>query len=154
MNDAAVKSATQDITVDQVFPHAPEIIWKALTTGDLMARWMMRPEGFAPVKGTRFTFKTTPAGAWDGAIRCEVLDVIPHEKFAFSWKGGDEGNIGYGSRLDTTVTFLLSKAERGTRLRIVHAGFVLPKNGTAFTNLGNGWKQCIERLDAVAGEQR
>lgn len=28
MNDAALKSATQDIVVDEVFPHAPETIWK------------------------------------------------------------------------------------------------------------------------------
>ena len=40
MNDAALKSGTQDIVVDEVFPHAPETIWKTLTTGELIARWM------------------------------------------------------------------------------------------------------------------
>ena len=35
MNDAALKSDIQDIVVDEVFPHAPETIWKALTTGAL-----------------------------------------------------------------------------------------------------------------------
>ena len=34
MNDAALKSDTQDIVVDEVFPHAPETIWKTLTTGE------------------------------------------------------------------------------------------------------------------------
>ena len=28
MNDAASKSDTQDIVVDEVLPHAPETIWK------------------------------------------------------------------------------------------------------------------------------
>ena len=153
MNDATSKSNKQDISVDEVFPHAPEIIWKALTTGELIARWMMEPNGFAPVEGKRFTFKTTPAGAWDGTIHCQVLEVIPNERFAYSWQGGHEDNMEYGSRLDTIVTFLLSKTEHGTRLRLVHSGFVLPKNETAFQNLGAGWKVCFQRLDAIAGDR-
>jgi hypothetical protein len=28
MNQAALKSDTRDIIVDEVFPHAPETIWK------------------------------------------------------------------------------------------------------------------------------
>ena len=48
MNDAALKSDTQDIVVDEVFPHAPETIWKTLTTGDLIGRWLMAPTGFEP----------------------------------------------------------------------------------------------------------
>jgi len=64
MNDAASKSDTQDIVVDEVFPHAPETIWKTLTTGELIGRWIeMAPTGFEPVKGKHFTFQTTPAGA-------------------------------------------------------------------------------------------
>ena len=64
--------------VDEVFPHAPETIWKTLTSGELMARWIeMTPTGFEPVKGKHFTFQTRPAGAWDGVIHCEVLEVTP-----------------------------------------------------------------------------
>ena len=43
MNDAALKShtqKTQDIVVDEVFPHAPETLWRALTSGDLVGRWL------------------------------------------------------------------------------------------------------------------
>ena len=38
MNDAALKVDTQDIVVDEVFPHTPETIWKTLTTANLMGR--------------------------------------------------------------------------------------------------------------------
>jgi hypothetical protein len=38
-----LKPETQDIIVDEVFPHAPETIWKTLTSGDLIGRWMMSP---------------------------------------------------------------------------------------------------------------
>ena len=66
MRDDASKSGRQDIVVDEVFPHAPETIWKTLTTGELIGRWlMMTPTGFEPVKGKYFTFQTTSAGAWD-----------------------------------------------------------------------------------------
>jgi hypothetical protein len=73
MSEAALKCATQEIVVDDVLPHEPETIWKTLTTGELIGRWLMQPTGFAPVKGTRFTFQTTPAGAWDGVVIASCL---------------------------------------------------------------------------------
>jgi uncharacterized protein YndB with AHSA1/START domain len=154
MNDVALKSGTQDIVFDEVFPHAPETIWRTLTTGELIGRWLlMSPTGFEPVEGKRFTFQTTPAGAWDGIIDCQVLEVMPNERLAYAWKGGHEGNVGYGSRLDTVVTWTLSRVENGTRLRLVHSGFVLPKNDAAFKNMSDGWKQVVRKLDTIAAEQ-
>jgi len=91
MTDAAMILDTQDIVVEEVFPHAPETIWKTLTTGDLIGRWLMKPTEFEPVKGRHFTFQTTPAGMWDGVIHCQVLEATPNERFAFAWKGGHEG---------------------------------------------------------------
>jgi uncharacterized protein YndB with AHSA1/START domain len=154
MNEAARKFDTQDIVVEEVLPHAPEAIWKALTTGELIGRWLhMTPTGFAPVKGTRFTYQTTPAGAWDGVIHCQVLEAMPSERLVYAWKGGHEDNVGYGSRLDTVVTFTLARVEAGTRLRVVHSGFVLPKNDIAFKNMGGGWKKVVPAIGAIAAEQ-
>jgi uncharacterized protein YndB with AHSA1/START domain len=157
MNDLSVKSTTQATTqaivLDEVFPHVPEVLWKAITNGDLMSRWMMKPNGFEPVPGNRFTFQTTPAGAWDGIIHCEVLEVVPLQRFAYAWRGGHEGNVGYGSKLDTVVSFTLTRVQTGTRLRMEHSGFVLPKNDTAYQNMGKGWIKCVQNLSAVADEQ-
>jgi uncharacterized protein YndB with AHSA1/START domain len=150
MNESAAKSNTQDIVVDEVFPHAPETIWKALTTGHLIDRWMMPPTGFKPVEGTHFTFQTKPAGAWDGTIHCQVLEAVPNERFVYSWKGGHERNVGYGSRLDTVVTWTLSRVQTGTRVRLVHSGFIAPKNDTAFKNMSEGWKTIVRNLGAIA----
>lgn len=153
MNYAASKFDTQDIVVDEVFPHAPETIWKTLTSGELIGRWLMTPTGFEPVKDKHFTFQTKPAGAWDGTIRCQVLEALPNQRLVYSWKGGHEGNVGYGAPLDTVVSFILSRVENGTRLRLVHAGFVLPTNETAFKNMGEGWKKVVPSIGAIAGEQ-
>jgi uncharacterized protein YndB with AHSA1/START domain len=154
MTQAAAKFDTQDIVVEDVFPHAPETIWRTLTTGELIGQWLMKPTGFEPVKGTRFTFQTTPAGAWDGVIRCEVLEVTRNERLSFSWQGGDDGNAQYGSRLDTIVILTLTKVDGGTRLRLVHSGFVTPKNDSAFRTMGEGWKKVVGRIGAMSGEQQ
>jgi uncharacterized protein YndB with AHSA1/START domain len=153
MNEALRTHAIQEILVDEVFPHSRHVLWKVLTTGELIARWMMEPKGFAPRVGTRFTFQTTPAGAWDGTIHCEVLEAEPFERFSYSWKGGDSANPGYGSELDTIVSWTLSDSQGGTRLVLRHSGFELPRNDTAYVNLGKGWKVCMERVSGVAGEQ-
>lgn len=148
-----VKADTQDIVIDEVFPHAPDTLWKTLTTPELMSRWMMPPTGFAAVEGTAFTFKTSPAGAWDGTIQCRVLEVVPGHRLAYAWKGGDAGNTGYGSPLDTVVTWTLSPVEAGTRVQLVHSGFVTPRNDTAYTNMSDGWIKVLARLDTAAGQE-
>jgi uncharacterized protein YndB with AHSA1/START domain len=79
--------------------------------------------------------------------------VIPNERFVYAWKGGDEGNVGYGSRLDTVVTWVLSTVENGTRLHLVHSGFVTPTNDTAFKNMSDGWKKIVPRIGAVIDGQ-
>lgn len=154
MTDTLLHADTREIVVDEVFPHAPATIWKTLTTGTLVGRWLnMEPVGFEAVVGNRFTYQTTPAGEWDGKIRCEVLDVEPGARFAYSWRGGHEANAGYGSRLDTIVTFTLEEVDGGTRLRVVHSGFVLPRNDTAYRNMSGGWTQVVGRIGMVTGEQ-
>ena len=131
MSDAALQTRAEEIVVNEVFPHAPETIWRTLTSGKLMGRWLGWSRG--PVVGNRFTYRDpTPAGEWDGTIRCEVLDAIPNERFVYSWKGGHEGNVGYGAPLDTVVTFTLKKVEGGTRLRLVRSG-IRPAQGVRRT---------------------
>jgi uncharacterized protein YndB with AHSA1/START domain len=153
-NAAALMSTTQEIVIDEVLPHAPEVIWRTLTTGDLIGRWLSMPlSGFEPVKGKHFTFKTTPAGEWDGTIHCEILEVVKNERIAYSWKSGHEGNAGYGSRLDTVVTWTLSKAGQGTRLCLVHSGFVTPRNDAAYKSFSGGWKKVVQTVGDIAGKE-
>ena len=152
MNQHPLQAGMQEIVVDEIFPHAPETIWKALTTGELIGRWLMVAHGFEPVVGNRFTYRTTPAGEWDGTIRCEILEIVPNERLVYSWKGGHEANAGYGSRLDTVVSWTLSRLAAATRVRVVHSGFVLPRNDTAYRNMSDGWKTVIRKLDATSAE--
>ena len=151
---AALKPDTQDIVVDEVFPHAPETIWKVLTNGGLIGRWLMPATGFEAVEGKRFTFQTKAGGAWDGVIHCQVLEVKPNERFAYAWKGGNEANVGYGAPLDTVVTWTLSQVDSGTRVRLVHSGFVAPRSDSAFKIMSEGWKVVMRNLDAVVRAEK
>jgi len=51
------------------------------------------------------------------------------------------------------VTFVLSAVENGSRLRVVHSGFVLPKNESAFKNMSEGWTRVVQTIEAIATEQ-
>ena len=71
----------------------------------------------------------------------------------YSWNSGHPENVGYGAALNTVVTWALSSVENGTRVRLVHSGFVLPRNELAFKNMGDGWKKVVPTIGAIAGEQ-
>lgn len=148
------EAGTAAIQLSERLPHRPETVWKVLTEGPLIARWLgMEPQGFRPEEGTEFTYRTDPAGAWDGTIRCKVLDVRPGRRLVYSWKSGDPGNRGYGAMLDTVVTLSLTPVEGGTLLEISHAGFHLPKNEIAYRNMGKGWKECTGRIQDLSEEE-
>jgi hypothetical protein len=36
---------------------------------------------------------------------------------------------------------------------MVHSGFVLPRNETAFRGMSDGWKKVIASIDALSAEQ-
>ena len=152
MSDAAIMADSHEIVVDEVFPHTPEVVWKTLTTAELIGRWLMKPTGFEPTEGKHFTFQTTPAGEWDGVIHCQVLEVTPNERLVHTWRGGHEANAGYGSRLETVVKWTLTKVDSGTRLRLMHSGFRTPKNDFAFKNMSEGWPKVFQKIDTIAGE--
>ncbi|MBC9875814.1 SRPBCC domain-containing protein [Bradyrhizobium sp. INPA01-394B] len=153
MSAAALKAETKDIVIDEVFPHAPEAIWKALTSAELIGRWLMPPTGFEAVEGNTFTYQTKPGGHWDGVIHCRVLEVVPCRRLVYAWQGGDARNTGYGAPLDTVVTWSLTPVEAGTRIQLVHAGFVLPGNESAYTVMSGGWKKVVQQLDEISGEE-
>jgi uncharacterized protein YndB with AHSA1/START domain len=98
---------------ERVYPHPPERVWRALTEPELLERWLM-PNDFAPQVGHRFTFRTDPAPGFDGVVHCEVLELEPPRRLAFTWQGGP---------LDTVVRFTLSPDAAGTRLQMEQTGF-------------------------------
>jgi uncharacterized protein YndB with AHSA1/START domain len=138
------------IEVDQFYPHSPDRVWRALTTPELMARWLMEPAGFAPVVGTRFTFRgqPMPSVGFSGEVVCEVLDVVDGEQLAISWAD---------ARSDETSAWVVSWTLRhegaGTRVILRHSGFdrddAVQQRSRAI--MGNGWVRIAAQLGEVLG---
>jgi uncharacterized protein YndB with AHSA1/START domain len=137
------------IIVEKMLPYAPDKIWHALTTKDLIAKWLM-PNDFVPQVGHRFNFRTRPMGDWDGVVHCEVLACEPPLLLRYSWKGGSDS--GKSSRLDTDVTWTLTPVEGGTHVRMVHDGFVLPDNVIAHEAMSPGWGRVLDRIASIMAE--
>ncbi|HEU5419253.1 MAG TPA: SRPBCC domain-containing protein [Streptosporangiaceae bacterium] len=133
-----------DIDATVVYPHPPSQVWAALTSSDGLAAWLM-PNDFAPEVGRPFTLRTKPAPGFDGIVRCQVLELDPPSRMVWSWRGGN---------IDTTVTFTLTPAGSGTRLRMHQVGF--HGLGAQLTRriLAGGYPRILgERLPAYLDQQ-
>lgn len=106
------------IEIERIYPHPPELVWRALTTRELLAEWLMEND-FEPVVGHEFTFRTEPGPGFDGIVRCEVLELDAPgtdggANMLLSWRGGP---------IDTQVRFTVQRVAGGSRLRMEQSGF-------------------------------
>lgn len=126
------------IHLEQTFPHPRAKVWRALTEPALMQKWGMRPEGFAPVVGTKFKLVDDgPHTGWRGFVVCEVLAAEHERVLKMSWVGDDKDP-------PHTVTYTLADDGAGTRLTLDHEGF--QGIGGFITNklfLTPGWKSLM-----------
>ena len=130
------------VTVEREIPHAPEKIWRALTTQHLIAEWLMRND-FGLELGHRFQL----CGDW-GNVDCEVLDVDPGRTLTYSWNYAHD-DPAYA--LESVVTFTLEPAGAGTLLRIEQVGFRLDQK-QAFGGAKGGWRIHLENLEKVVAK--
>jgi uncharacterized protein YndB with AHSA1/START domain len=145
------KSAMKtEIHVTRTYPHPRAKVWRAITEPALVEKWLMRPEGLAPVVGTKFKLVAKPQPGWRGFVECEVLEVVHGRRFVFSWLGDEKGP-------NMVVTFSLEDEDDGvgTRFTLDHTGFE-GVSGWLLAKLmmGPGWKKMMtKRLGAVLAEQ-
>ncbi len=137
---------SRSIVVERGISHSPEKIWKALTTSDLISKWLMTND-FEPLKGHRFNFRATPIHGWNGITDCEVLEIDPPRLLVYSWSAsGDQAEDG----LKTIVTWTIEATPDGARVRMEQAGF-RPEDELGFKAMGGGWPHILGRLEVEAG---
>jgi uncharacterized protein YndB with AHSA1/START domain len=124
---------TRDLHFEFVYPHSPQRVWRALTDSAAIAKWLM-PNDFQPVVGHKFQFRTKPRPGFDGIVNCEVLELEPPRKLAYSWKGGG---------METVVSYTLEAVPEGTRLHFDHTGFRGLRGLLVSKMLASGWKSKI-----------
>lgn len=122
----------------------PHVVWEYLTNPELLAQWLM-PNDFRPVVGHRFEFKANPKlkFGFDGRIYCEVLEIIPHKKLVYTWKGGQPKE---NPTLDSVVVWTLTPVDKGTILTLEQKGFKGIKNYLPYIIMKKGWEKIGRRL--------
>ena len=106
---------SETVIVDCDLDEPPEKVWRALTVPELMAAWLAEGDIKAEV-GHRFELKPET-----GPVECEVLEADPRRQLRLRWRERDEA----GDLIDSEVSFVLTPTiTGGTRLRLVHDGFV------------------------------
>ena len=124
------------------YSHEPAIVWEYLTKKELIEQWLMK-NNFELKVGHEFQFRSKPIPSvdWDGVIYCKVLELVPHKKLSYSWKGGPgDGSI----NMDSVVEFTLTKKNNGTELSLVHSGRI--ENVNIYSMMDQGWKENIEKI--------
>lgn len=125
-------------TVRMVFDlaHPPARVWRALTTPELLSKWLLQVDALPLETGAAFVLRTDPQPGWDGVVNARVHTVEEPHRFAFDWVVGP---------LDTHVVFTLEPTAAGTRLVMEQSGF---QSGQE-QNLGGaryGWRMMGGRL--------
>ncbi|HZC16372.1 MAG TPA: SRPBCC domain-containing protein [Caulobacteraceae bacterium] len=109
------ETVPETVIVDCDLDEPPEKVWRALTVPQLMAAWLAEGD-IRPEVGHRFAMQ--PA---TGPVECEVLEADPRNRLRLAWRERDED----GGLINSEVTFVLTPTiTGGTRLRLVHDGFI------------------------------
>ena len=125
----------RDLKFEEIYPFPPERVWKALTDSAAIADWLMQND-FRPVLDHEFQFRAKPQPGWDGIVNCEVIEIDPPRRLAFTWKSA-------GGAVDTVVRFTLEPVPEGTRLTLEHTGFRGAKSLMISFILSSGWKGIV-----------
>ena len=119
----------RDLKFEMTYPHPREKVWRAITTSAAIADWLMDND-FQPRLGHKFMFTSKPQPGWDGKTYCEVIELDPPRRLAYTWLGGP---------IDTVVRFTLEPVAGGTRLQLEHTGFRGVKAILVSMMMGSGW---------------
>ena len=127
-------------------PHPREKVWRALTEGPLIEKWLMKND-FQPIVGCRFNFRAAPMPHWNGVTDCEVLVVQPNERLSHTWNSSGEE----AGRLKTVVAWTLTPTKGGVLVRMEQSGF-RPEDEANYLGANYGWQHFVEGLEGVAAK--
>jgi uncharacterized protein YndB with AHSA1/START domain len=130
-------SVADSIHVDHFYTHPPSVVWMALTTPELLARWWVAGD-IRPIVGHRFELDM---GKW-GKQPCEILQVEPQRLLRFRFAT---------TALNSIISWELIPEVGGTRLLLTHEGFNndSPLGRAALEGMASGWPKVLAKLDTV-----
>jgi uncharacterized protein YndB with AHSA1/START domain len=133
------------IRITATYPQPPACVWLALTDPRALSEWLMPTVDFEPRLGHRFQFRVDHPKGWNTVVDCEVVELAPSRRLAYTWRTDIPGT---GRRLDTRVTWTLEPSGSGTRLLLEHTGFRDTLTSFIFRSvtLRPGWNRMLTRL--------
>ncbi len=161
----------RNIRIERILPYSCEQVWHALTDQRILASWFM-PNDIKPELHYEFTFHMKPQRGWDGMTYCEVIELEPLHRLAYSYHGRASGEKTLAcaridspyanaavknvfTELDTVLRFTLTPerlcdgAEK-TRLVLEHTGFKGLKLMLVSIVMESGWRRrVLRRLSEV-----
>lgn len=126
----------RSVVIEREMPFPASRIWRALTQPELMAEWLLKSD-FAPEVGREFRFTQD----W-GSIDCRVTEVEPETSLAYTWAA-------FG--LESTVTWTLTPAGQGTKVRMEQVGFRRDQE-EAYRGARAAWGMYFRQLEGVVGK--
>ena len=125
----------RDLRFEVVYKHPIEKVWRALTDSKAIAQWLMEND-FEPRLGHKFMFRFKPHRGWDGKTYCEVIELDPPRRLAYTWRGGS---------IDTLLRITLEPVAEGTHMVLEHSGFRGLKAVMVSFIMGAGWKGIVNK---------
>lgn len=143
-------TTTDDLVIkmDRLLPARPETVWRAITTPDLLARWL-GPEGSTcTVRSLELTLGgklTVDISITDGptfGLSGYYEEIDPSRRLVHSWAMA-------GEDVESTVVWDLEPVGDGTRLTLQHLGLTLPED---VVQNDAGWRHLLDRLEQLLRE--
>jgi uncharacterized protein YndB with AHSA1/START domain len=135
-------SNEKPIVVERVFNAPADRIWSAITNQEQMPQWFFEQiKDFRPERGFETTFVVHNEGK-DYPHHWRVTEVVPNQRIVYDW-------LHPGFPGASFVTWEISQADGGTRLKLTHTGTVtFPQDDPAFTreSCQGGWEYFFGRL--------
>ncbi|NIG56461.1 SRPBCC domain-containing protein [Chitinophaga sp. Cy-1792] len=130
-----VETTATPLVVERVYDAPIESVWDAITNNEKLQKWYFRLPEFKAEKGFQFTFICTCDGV-DNVHFCEVTEVIPGRKLAYTWNY--EGVPG-----SSTVSWELHPEGSKTRLVLTHTGLETFAGVHPLSSFAEGWDHFI-----------
>lgn len=129
---------SQSVIVERIFNAERKFVWQAITEKELMKEWYFTISEFRAEVGFKFEFVGSTEDGTQYKHLCEITEVIPLQKLAYTWRY--EGYVGI-----THVSFELFDEGENTRLKLTHTGFeTFPSiPDFAIHNFEAGWNEII-----------
>ena len=129
------------IKKEQLFPHAIETVWNAISRAEEISAWFIKAD-FRAEKGYRYTFTASEEHNCT-QITGVVKEADPYT-LAYTW-------IVQNTDTETLVRWHLEPGEKGTKLVLEHSGISHYPEKSAVAMFGSfnaGWDHCLVELTA------